>query len=190
MTHVYSLWRDLSIYMYTKIFDFVTLTVTVGFVTPLFWGCVLLYLRSAKGGCCSISDDLSCSFTYILVPENLTWRNFWTLEVGVSYFICTFLVMRPFRSYHNCWPCDLHRDLWPTYLETLIFAITFEPLVVRLSYFTCTCLVMRPFCSYQFFDLCDLDRDLSPIYLKMWNRKISISQIGQLLAQGHYDCPP
>ena len=29
---------------------------------PLFWDCVLLYLRSPKGGCCSISDDLSCSF--------------------------------------------------------------------------------------------------------------------------------
>ena len=29
---------------------------------PLFWGCVLLYLRSPKGGYCSISDDLSCSF--------------------------------------------------------------------------------------------------------------------------------
>ena len=28
---------------------------------PLFWGCVLLHLRSPKGGCCSISDDLSCS---------------------------------------------------------------------------------------------------------------------------------
>ena len=28
---------------------------------PKFWGCVLLYLRSPKGGCCSISDDLSCS---------------------------------------------------------------------------------------------------------------------------------
>ena len=27
---------------------------------PLFWGSVLLYLRSPKGGCCSVSDDLSC----------------------------------------------------------------------------------------------------------------------------------
>ena len=26
----------------------------------LFWGSVLLYLRSPKGDCCSISDDLSC----------------------------------------------------------------------------------------------------------------------------------
>ena len=29
---------------------------------PPFWGCVLFYLRSPKGGCCSILDDFSCSF--------------------------------------------------------------------------------------------------------------------------------
>ena len=40
----------------SKLYD-----VSVGFVTLLFSGCVLLYLRSPKGGCCSISDDLSCS---------------------------------------------------------------------------------------------------------------------------------
>ena len=32
---------------------------------PLFWGCVLLYLRSPKGGCCSISDDFSCFSIYM-----------------------------------------------------------------------------------------------------------------------------
>ena len=33
------------------------------FVTPppLFWGWILLLLRSPKGGCCSIGDGLSCS---------------------------------------------------------------------------------------------------------------------------------
>ena len=35
--------------------------VPVGFVSPLFWDSVLLYLRSSKDGCCSISDDLPCS---------------------------------------------------------------------------------------------------------------------------------
>ena len=29
---------------------------------PLFWGCVVLYLRSQKGGCCSISNDMSCFY--------------------------------------------------------------------------------------------------------------------------------
>ena len=40
--------------------------VPVGFVTPppLFWGWILLILRSPKGGCCSISDDLSCPFRF------------------------------------------------------------------------------------------------------------------------------
>ena len=36
-----------------------------------FWGRVLLYLRSPKGGCCSISDDLSCFCIitgYIILP--------------------------------------------------------------------------------------------------------------------------
>ena len=45
--------------------------VPVGVVTPPppppFWGCVLLYLRSPKGGCCSISDDLSCSVQLMFV---------------------------------------------------------------------------------------------------------------------------
>ena len=45
----------------SKLYD-----VPVAFATPLFWGCVLLYLRSPKGGCCSISDDLSCSLYALL----------------------------------------------------------------------------------------------------------------------------
>ena len=39
----------------SKLYD-----VPVGFDPPLFWGRILLILRSPKGGCCSISDDLSC----------------------------------------------------------------------------------------------------------------------------------
>ena len=34
---------------------------SVGFVPPLIWGSALLYLRSPKSGCYSISADLSCS---------------------------------------------------------------------------------------------------------------------------------
>ena len=55
----------------SKLYD-----VTVGFSSPpslIFWGSVLLDLRSPKGGCCSISDDLSCSFT-----------RYW--EVLITYF--------------------------------------------------------------------------------------------------------
>ena len=50
--------------------------VHVGFVPPppLFWGWILLILRSPKGGCCSISDALSCSWWY---AENGTWMIKW-----------------------------------------------------------------------------------------------------------------
>ena len=34
---------------------------------PLFWGCILFYFRSPKGGCCSISDGLSCSCKFTLI---------------------------------------------------------------------------------------------------------------------------
>ena len=34
----------------------------VGFVPPPYFKNVLLYSRTPKGGCCSISDDLSCSY--------------------------------------------------------------------------------------------------------------------------------
>ena len=47
-----------SLLSLSKLYD-----VPVGFVPPpLFWGSVLLYLRLPKSGCCSISDDLSCSY--------------------------------------------------------------------------------------------------------------------------------
>ena len=76
--------------------------------------------------------------TYILISENLTYViTFESLELGVLYFICTFLVMSSLHSYRYCRLFDLHRDLWPRCLKTLTFAITFEPLVVGLSYFTC-----------------------------------------------------
>ena len=45
------------LHTFSKLYD-----VPVGFVNPPFLGCVLLYLRSPKGGCCSISDDLTCSW--------------------------------------------------------------------------------------------------------------------------------
>ena len=50
----------------SKLYD-----VPVVFVPPpLFWGWILLILRSPKGGCCSISDDLSCSLIKKLSIKN------------------------------------------------------------------------------------------------------------------------
>ena len=45
------------LHIWSKLYDF-----PIGFVPPLFWGCVLPHLRLPKGGCCSITDDLSCSW--------------------------------------------------------------------------------------------------------------------------------
>ena len=33
---------------------------------PLIWGSVLLYMRSPKGGCCPLYDDLSCSYVQFM----------------------------------------------------------------------------------------------------------------------------
>ena len=56
----------------SKLYD-----VTVGFVAPLLiWDSVLLYLRSPKGGFCSISDDLSCSCPVHLWDCLLEWYTF------------------------------------------------------------------------------------------------------------------
>ena len=49
----------------SKLYD-----VPVGFVFPTsFLGSVLLYLRSPKSGCCSISDDLCCYFRKMANPS-------------------------------------------------------------------------------------------------------------------------
>ena len=61
----------------SKLYD-----VHVSFVSFLFWGSVMLDLRSPKGGCCSISDELSCSFLYQIV-YHFKWIfvfiSFWLL---------------------------------------------------------------------------------------------------------------
>ena len=45
----------------------------VGFVAPSF-DSVLLYMRSPNGGCCSISDDLSCSCKFTLISFTVSSR--------------------------------------------------------------------------------------------------------------------
>ena len=64
----------------SKLYD-----VPVGFVSPFFLGSVLLNLQSPKGGCCSISDDLSWSTIDQLqwVPNRqefstILWSWYWT----------------------------------------------------------------------------------------------------------------
>ena len=59
---------------------------------PLFWGWILLILRSPNGGCCSISDDLSCSYKV----------QRWLISL-IPYFCVAFL--------WNCLNC-ISGDLW------------------------------------------------------------------------------
>ena len=64
----------------SKLYD-----VPVGFVNPLFWGWIMLILRSPKGGCCSISDDLSCSCV-LLVTRPFTWyRIFYLVNLTLTF---------------------------------------------------------------------------------------------------------
>ena len=69
--------------------------VSVGFMTPPIWGSVLLYLRSPKGGCCSISDDLSWS-SLLTIPKSVMFiftssfryqRLVILFSVGIKAFI-------------------------------------------------------------------------------------------------------
>ena len=56
------------------------------------WFCnprsVLLYLQSTKGGCCSISDDLSCSLNLSWTPSTSSIWLYDHLEERYSYLVC------------------------------------------------------------------------------------------------------
>jgi hypothetical protein len=35
--------------------------------------------------------------------------------IGLSYFICVFLMTSPFYWYQTFWPCDLNLEVWPSF---------------------------------------------------------------------------
>ena len=72
-------------------------------------------------------------------------------ELGLSYCICAFLVIRPLTSFHNFWRSDLNLEIWPTFQKTLILVITYEPWETGLPYFTCIFLVTTHFTSFNYF---------------------------------------
>ena len=107
----------------TKIFDFVTLTLTFD----------LLLKKLNLGHNCWTKRDrafifhmcISCGKTFLSIPKFLTswpwlltyfWKNLTlaiTVEpkgIGLSYFKCVFLVARPFCPYQNFWLRDLDLD--------------------------------------------------------------------------------
>ena len=68
----------------SKLYD-----VPVGFVSPI-WCSVLLYLRSPKGGCCSISDYLSCSDNCEAANR---WRSLLLTPGPVSFGTCIYALL-------------------------------------------------------------------------------------------------
>ena len=71
------------LHILSKLYD-----VPLGFYTPPLWCSVLLYLRSPKGGWCSISNDLTCSLIWLVVS-------------GIKFYLITQLF--------------LDKDLWWRY---------------------------------------------------------------------------
>ena len=65
------------------------------------------------GSLCSPSVGFSvgvCAWTKTLTLA-ITFK---LLKIKLSYFICVFLMTRPFTWYHNFWPRDLDLEVWPT----------------------------------------------------------------------------
>ena len=60
---------DAPLHTLSKLYD-----VTVGLVSLSFLGYVLLYMWTPKGGCCSISDGLSCSDSRGISRSGLIFR--------------------------------------------------------------------------------------------------------------------
>ena len=90
---------DAPLHTLSKLYD-----VSVGFVTPpLIWYSIFLYLRSLKGGCCLISDDLSCSCQVkinnkVQSSNKVTSGSPWSVECGTVY------AMKHFREgIHIVW---------------------------------------------------------------------------------------
>jgi hypothetical protein len=106
--------------------------------------------------------------TFLLVPKFLTlWPWPWSLThfsksltltisfelhmIGLSHFICVFLMTRPFYWYQHLWPWPWSLTHFP---KTLTLAIYFEWWVIGLSYFICMLLVTRPlYLSRKFWNL-------------------------------------
>ena len=108
-----------------------------------------------------------CDKIFLSIPKCLTlWPWPWLLtyfkknlilaitfepkEIGLSYYICGFLVIRPFCPYHTFWLCDLGLDFWPTFDKTNNLGSKYwtnRDMVFILHIYVF--LVARPFSLYQ-----------------------------------------
>ena len=93
----------------------------------------------------SIPKFLPLPWLLTYFSKNLTLAiTFEPKEVRLSYYICGFLMTRPFCSYQKFWPW-----LLPYFSRNLTLAITFEPKEIGLSKHRFVCLVARRFCLFQ-----------------------------------------
>ena len=88
----------------------------------------------------------------------------WVLELW--YFTWVFLVIRPFRGYHNFLPCDLDLGVDP-FFENFNLGYNFWTVSAELWYFTWVFLVLRPFRVYHYFLPCELDLWVWRIFWKL-----------------------
>ena len=100
---LYTLWWDFHI-----INEYCFHHVPVGFVPPP------PLLRSPKGGCCSISDDLSCFWSsflnfFLLFVQLIDNRNF----IYYTWFLCD----EPFLMFSYVLSAWLNCDIWPVLLK-------------------------------------------------------------------------
>jgi hypothetical protein len=127
---VCTLWQDLSVG--TIIFYLVTLTLKFDPLFKNFNIGHIIWLASDRVfifHMCVLYDK-----TFLMVPKFLTmWPWPWSLThfsktltlailfewqvIGLSYFICVFLMTRPFYWYQICGPFDL--EVWPTFQKLL-----------------------------------------------------------------------
>ena len=91
----------------------------------LAWGRIMLYLRSPMGGCCSISDDLSCSSIWmsdkicIFLTQNFAWSHETIMDL-IHELSCVDVIHTPWLyktfkhclSFVNMWSICLRRQFW------------------------------------------------------------------------------
>ena len=69
---------------------------------------------SVRVGVCAWTKTLTLAITFL------------PLKIELSYFICVFLMTRPFTWYHNFLPCDLDLELWPFFFKNFNLGHNFQ----------------------------------------------------------------
>ena len=139
---------------------------------PTFLGCVLFYLRSPKGGCCSISDDLSCSCVHNIMdnPRNTNDAAYCKLSLEVQIH-CLKNVMYPWRIIGDGTNevCENH----PLNSNNINSILRFMPLewysgVSSLAYCLWICL-WKTLTFVITFELQEINHSCLPCRLNLWN---------------------